>query len=94
MHFTGRTWRPPDEAWSCIIQANSSCTYNQSAFCSLYNTPFRISPISEIEADLKEIKAYQPYARRLFVTGGNYFRKNQDRVGNFGYQTALERFTG
>lgn len=28
MHFTGRTWRPPYEAHSVIIQAASGCTYH------------------------------------------------------------------
>jgi len=36
MHFTGRTWRPPYEAHSVIIQATSGCTYNKCKFCSLY----------------------------------------------------------
>ena len=67
MHFTGRTWRPPYEAHSVIIQATSGCTYNKCKFCSLYkNECFRMSPIEEFEEDLAEIKSYQPYARRIF----------------------------
>lgn len=61
MHFTGRTWRPPYEAYSVIIQATSGCTYNKCRFCSLYHGEcFRMSPLSEFEADLAEIKKYQP----------------------------------
>ena len=53
MHFTGRTWRPPYEAHSVIIQAASGCTYNKCKFCSLYkNECFRMSPIEEFEEDL------------------------------------------
>lgn len=74
MHFTGRTWRPPYEAYSVIIQAASGCTYNKCKFCSLYkNECFRMSPIEEFEEDLAEIKKYQPNARRIFWTGGNPF---------------------
>ena len=53
MHFTGRTWRPPYEAHSVIIQATSGCTYNKCKFCSLYKKEcFRMSPIEEFEEDL------------------------------------------
>ena len=63
MHFTGRTWRPPYEAHSVIIQATSGCTYNKCRFCSLYKGEcFRMSPIEEFEEDLAEIKNYQPRA--------------------------------
>lgn len=74
MHFTGRTWRPPYEAHSAIIQATSGCTYNKCRFCNLYEGEcFRMSPIEEFEEDLAEIKKYQPYARRIFWTGANPF---------------------
>lgn len=74
MHFTGRTWRPPYEANSFIIQATSGCTHNQCRFCSLYkNECFRMSPLEEWEEDLKELQFYQPTARRIFWTGANPF---------------------
>ena len=44
MHFTGRTWRPPYEAHSVIIQATSGCTYNKCKFCSLYKNTLFCSP--------------------------------------------------
>ncbi len=74
MHFTGRTWRPPYEAHSVIIQAASGCAYQKCRFCNLYKGEcFKISPIEEFEEDLAEIKSYQPYARRIFWTGANPF---------------------
>lgn len=74
MHFTGRTWRPPYEASSFIIQATSGCTHNQCRFCSLYkNECFRMSPLEEWAEDLKELQFYQPTARRIFWTGANPF---------------------
>lgn len=74
MHFTGRTWRPPYEASSFIIQATSGCTHNKCRFCSLYkNECFRMSPLKEFEEDLAELKKYQPTARRIFWTGANPF---------------------
>lgn len=81
MHFTGRTWRPPYEASSVIIQASSGCTYGKCRFCSLYKgEPFRMSPMEEFEADLAEIKTYQPYARRLFFTGANPFAMSYENL--------------
>lgn len=81
MHFTGRTWRPPYEAHSVIIQATSGCTYKKCRFCSLYKEEcFRMSPMMEFEEDLEEIKSYQPYARRIFWTGANPFAMSYENL--------------
>ena len=81
MHFTGRTWRPPYEANTPIIQATSGCTYKNCRFCSLFkDEPFRMSPMDEFEADLAEIKRYQPYARRIFWTGASPFAMSYDNL--------------
>lgn len=81
MHFTGRTWRPPYEANSVILQATSGCTYNKCRFCSLYHGEcFRMSPIEEFEQDLAEIKSWQPNARRVFWTGANPFAMNYENL--------------
>lgn len=81
MHFTGRTWRPPYESHSVIIQATSGCTYNKCHFCNLYkNDCFRLSPIEEFEEDLAEINGYQPYARRIFLTGANPFAMSYENL--------------
>lgn len=81
MHFTGRTWRPPYEANSFIVQVTSGCTYNKCRFCSLYkNECFRMSPLQEFEEDLKELARYQPTARRIFLTGANLFAMNYEKL--------------
>lgn len=81
MHFTGRTWRPPYEAYSVIIQAASGCTYRKCRFCSLYKDEcFRMSPIDEFEEDLAEIKRYQPNARRIFWTGADPFSMSYENL--------------
>lgn len=81
MHFTGRTWRPPYEANSCIIQLTSGCTYGKCRFCNLYkDEPFCLSPLSEFEEDLAEIKRYQPGARRIFLTGANPFALSYEKL--------------
>lgn len=53
LHFTGQVWRPPYEASSQLLQLTSGCTWHRCKFCSLYHgTPFRMSPLSEVEEDL------------------------------------------
>lgn len=73
MHFTGNIWRPPYEAGSALIQVTSGCMHGKCRFCSLYDTPFRLSPREEVESDLKELAAFMPRARRVFITGANPF---------------------
>ena len=81
MHFTGRTWRPPYESQSVILQATSGCTHDKCTFCSLYkDEKFRMSPMDEFEEDLAEIKSYQPNARRVFLTGANPFAMSYDNL--------------
>lgn len=81
MHFTGRTWRPPYEVDSCIIELTSGCTYHKCSFCSLYkDEPFHLTALSDFEEDLDEIKQYQPNVRRIFVTGANPFALNYEKL--------------
>ena len=81
MHFTGRTWRPPYESQSVILQATSGCTHNKCTFCSLYkDEKFRMSPMDEFEEDLAEVKSYQPNARRVFLTGANPFAMSYENL--------------
>ena len=57
MHFDGTIWRPPYEAYSLLIQATAGCTHHACKFCTLYEDlpfRFRMSPLSEIEEDLRE----------------------------------------
>lgn len=81
MKFTGRTWRPPYEADTPIIQLTSGCTYQKCNFCSLYkDEPFCMTSLEQFEEDLDEIKSYQPNARRLFLTGANPFALSYERL--------------
>lgn len=76
MHYTGTIWRPPYEAWSALLQVTAGCTHHSCKFCTLYKDlpfKFRMSPMSEIEADLQEISRSAPNVSRLFLTGANPF---------------------
>jgi len=43
-----------------------------------------MSPTDEIESDLRVIREYQPFARRLFLTGANPFALSYNRLLNLG----------
>ena len=81
MHFDGPVWRPPYEATSQLLQVTAGCTWHRCKFCTLYGKQrFRMSPMSEIEADLKVIHQFQPRARRIFLTGANPFVLTVNRL--------------
>ena len=83
MHYTGTIWRPPYEACSALIQVTAGCTHHKCKFCTLYEDvpfKFRMSPLSEVEADLKEISRYQRNADRVFFTGANPFVLSFDKL--------------
>ncbi len=71
MHYRGNIWRPPFEANSALLQVTSGCTHNKCRFCSLYDVDFRMSPMNEIEADLRELEMNRRNAERVFMTGAN-----------------------
>ena len=81
LHFTGTVWRPPHEAYSVLLQATTGCTHHACKFCGLYgDLRFRVSPMEEIEADLRIIARWQPRARRVFLVGANPFALGFDRL--------------
>ena len=81
MHYTGTIWRPPYEASSMILEVTAGCTHHQCKFCTLYDDlpfKFRMTPIDDIEADLKEAKGkfriwIAHKISRTFLTGANPF---------------------
>lgn len=81
LHFNGPVWRPPFEATSQLLQVTAGCTWHRCKFCTLYGTQkFRMSPMSEIESDLKVINRVQPRAHRVFLTGANPFVLTANRL--------------
>lgn len=83
MHYTGTIWRPPYEAYSALVQVTAGCTHHKCKFCTLYEDvpfKFRMSPLSEVEADLKESSHYYPNEKRVFFTGANPFVLSFDKL--------------
>lgn len=81
MHYTGTIWRPPYEAASLLLEVTAGCTHHKCKFCTLYDDlpfSFRMSPLEDVEQDLKEAKAqyslWKNYTvSRTFLTGANPF---------------------
>lgn len=81
LHFDGPVWRPPYEATSLLLQVTAGCTWHRCKFCTLYGKQkFRMSPMSEIEEDLKVVHSFQPRAHRIFLTGANPFVLTTNRL--------------
>ena len=81
LHFNGAVWRPPYESTSQLLQVASGCTWHRCKFCTLYGTQkFRLSPMEEIESDLRVIHKWQPRAHRIFLTGANPFALSVSRL--------------
>ena len=88
MHYTGTIWRPPYEASSLLLEVTAGCTHHRCKFCTLYaDLPFRfrMSPMEDIEADLKEAqKMYRSFggrkATRTFLTGANPFVMKYEKL--------------
>ena len=70
MHYTGTIWRPPYEAYSLLVQVTAGCTHHSCKFCTLYEDlpfKFKLSPFSEVKADLAEAsKYYRKIPRIIF----------------------------
>lgn len=88
MHYTGTIWRPPYEASSLLLEVTAGCTHHRCKFCTLYADlpfPFRMSPLTDIEADLREAReTYRHFSgrkiNRVFLTGANPFVLSYERL--------------
>lgn len=88
MHYTGTVWRPPYEASSLLLEVTAGCTHHKCKFCTLYDDipfKFRMTPLEDIEADLKETKGQfrlwvSHKVSRVFLVGANPFVLNAPRL--------------
>ncbi|MDO4614506.1 MAG: radical SAM protein [Lachnospiraceae bacterium] len=73
MEYEGMVYRPPSEARSFILQVTIGCAHNACTFCTMYkDKQFRIRPMEDIEADIREISGYYGNQRiRIFLADGD-----------------------
>lgn len=85
MHYTGTVIRPPHEARNVLLQVTVGCSYNRCTFCNIYHdSPFRVSPLSEVEADLAEVRAEYPHCPRVFLLNGDAFVLSFEKLKTLG----------
>lgn len=86
MHYTGTIWRPPYEAASLLLEVTAGCTHHNCKFCTLYSDlpfPFRLSPMEDIENDLREAQVLHIHPasmQRVFLTGANPFALKTEKL--------------
>lgn len=75
VEFSGRTWRPPYERFTPIVEATAGCAWGRCTFCTLFREErFAVGSLERFERDLDEVKRLAPYARRIWLTGGSPFQ--------------------
>ena len=81
MHFSGPVVRPGTDADSVFVEVTVGCTHDGCTFCNFYKGfPFRVAPLSQVEADLKEASLLYPHAKRAWASGGNPFALSVARL--------------
>lgn len=80
MHFSSGINRPPYEAHDEFLQITSGCSHGSCKFCTFYkDSPFSLSPMEEIEADIKELAHSGWGFDRIYLQGADPFiRKTED----------------
>lgn len=81
MHFSSSINRPPYEAFDGFLQVTSGCSHAHCDFCTFYkDSPFKISPIEEIVADIQELKDYGWRYKRIYLQGADPFILPYDKL--------------
>lgn len=72
MHFTGTIYRNPYWPTWPLLEITEGCTHNRCKFCTMYkDVPFKMSPLSQIEEDLKELSRDYPESKTIQLLSAN-----------------------
>lgn len=81
MHFSSGINRPPYEAMDGFLQVTSGCSHGKCEFCTFYkDAPFSVSPMDEIEEDIKELASYGWNFDRIYLQGADPFILSYDKL--------------
>lgn len=81
MHFSSGINRPPYEAMDAFLQVTSGCSHGKCEFCTFYkDSPFKVSPMSEVEEDIKELASYGWNFDRIYLQGADPFILSYDKL--------------
>ncbi len=80
-HFTEPVYRNPYWPTYPLLQITQGCTHNKCKFCSMYaQNRFRMQPLEDVEADLRELAATVPHARTIQLLSANPLALTYDRL--------------
>ncbi len=82
MHFSSGINRPPYEAADGFLQITSGCSHGKCEFCTFYkDSPFKLSPMEEIESDIRELTRSEWEFDRIYLQGADPFiRRTEDLI--------------
>ena len=72
IHYEGRVFRPPSEAYSLIVQVTIGCSHNKCTFCDMYKEKqFRVRKLEEVKADFDAARKQYRHVDRIFLADGD-----------------------
>ncbi|MFI3177827.1 MAG: radical SAM protein [Eubacteriales bacterium] len=81
MHYTGQVYRHPIEGYTPLLEITAGCSHNKCSFCTMYReTPFKVSPLKDVEEDLIEMKKLNNDIRRIFLVNGEPFILSTEKL--------------
>ncbi len=81
MHFTEPVYRNPYWPTWPLLEVTHGCTHNRCKFCTMYrDVKFGMSPMEQIEEDLRELASTVPQARTIQLLSANPLVLSYDRL--------------
>ena len=72
IHYEGRVFRPPSEAYSLIVQVTIGCSHNKCTFCDMYKEKqFRVRKLEDVKRDFDEARRAYRQVDRIFLADGD-----------------------
>lgn len=72
--YETKTYRPPYEARSFLLQVTRGCSHGKCTFCTMYRgTPYTTDPFEDVLADIIEAGRLYPDTKRVFLEHGDPF---------------------
>ena len=72
IHYEGRVFRPPSEAYSLIVQVTIGCSHNKCTFCDMYKEKqFRVRKLEDVKRDFDEARRAYRRVDRIFLADGD-----------------------
>ncbi len=72
IHYEGRVFRPPSEAYSLIVQVTIGCSHNKCTFCDMYKEKqFRVRPLDDVKRDFDRARRAYSRVDRIFLADGD-----------------------